>query len=315
MRITHFIFLLFFFKLFCSAQGPETLQSRQDTSGFYKINDPFYVVNFKTLIDFNFKEYSKIYYKTLIKSKNTKRVFVDGFIWRVNKEKKIIIEYVLKNDDHLTKYYKIDRPTFIDTIYYIQLNNGEFLPIADTVNLSIKIDSINKNSTFKHPTGSSDMVKTLDKENRLMKYRFRYNVTRYDYDINNNLTKELHSVINTDSVEVVYDEIRYEYLDNKLSKMKYYSNLRYPYLIDGLYKIAEYKYDNIVFKPNEVASKTVRVSTIQYEKIEGNFKTKKKYNDIIGSEKQMNIIHWSNKGRTTTRKYSGRIDSEVEEFK
>ena len=283
------------------------------------MNDPFYKVNLTTLIDLNLKEYSQIYYESLPKKKSKviKMAFDYGFIWRTNKEKNLIIEYKLKDDEHLTIWYKINRPTFTDTTYFIQDFMGKFHIIEDTLNLKSKIDSVNQ---FERQFQNELPVKAqkFDKQNRLIQSRARDIIVKYDYDINSNLIRKTQSVVikqNKDSIENILDEIRYEYSNNTLKKIKYYSEARYPYLADGLYRIDEYKYSFI--RSSTSNQKNVDISTVTFHEISEKLKTKKQYTNIVGISLVKTNISWSNYNRisfTRDNLNDPRVKKVVESF-
>jgi YD repeat-containing protein len=289
---------IFFTTIFLLLWHHSNSQTAQfiDTTDFYRITSPFYEMNLTTFLDLNLKEYSKIYYQSQSDSKGkiTKMAFVSGFVWKTNKAKNLIIEYTLKNAEHLTNVYKTDRPAFSDTTYYIQDLFGKLHPLEDTLNLATKIDSVNQ--IEKQAT-----VQTFDENGRLIKSKTNWGATNYEYDKENNITRKFHTTkMSNDTTEKIVSQTRYEYLNDRISKIKYYYIPTISYLTDGLYKTEDYKYSIYGLGQKQYE---ILISTKTFEEITEKMKLKKHYTKYFGINETKTTIQWNERtgiGRSTT---------------
>lgn len=265
-----------------------------DSTDFYKITSPFYTMNLTNFLDLNLKEYSKVCYHSDKKSKVIKMTFVWGFVWKTNNAKNLIIEYRLKNVDHLTNVYKIDKPVYSDTAYYIQDLYGKLHYVRDTLNLLTTIDSINQME-------KQSIIQTFDEKGRLVKSKTYLGTTNYEYGNDNNIRKTLYTIkMPNDTSEKFAREIRYEYLNNRVSKIEYFSDPAISYLTYGLFKTENYKYSISGLGQKEYK---ILISTKTFEEIYEKIKLKRHYKKCFGINETKTTIQWNERvgiSRSTT---------------
>lgn len=255
-----------------------TYSQRLDSVKFYKITNPFFTKNINMFTDLNINEYSKIVYKSNLNKNNKYQAIFDyGFVWRLNKTKNLIIEYTLKNDNHLSSINNLyPSPEYSDIVFWIQDYRGKLHKIFDTIHLSIKIDSINVNE--------KNIQEKLfyDSFNRLVGKEVGNTLFHYEYDKNNNIIK---TIINSEKSQYITE---CEYIGDKVIKIKYLSPTIYPYLINGLFLINEYKYNN--YSRNNELDMNIIINETYYQVIEEPAKQKIKYSKYIGISNKKTYI-------------------------